>query len=87
MWTTLYLAVLLALSVLTILNRARSVVNEARSHAMTDDPRASRRNVVYATAGVYALLIVASRLCGCVSAATRRANTASCTTACGPGGG
>jgi phosphatidylglycerophosphate synthase len=31
MWTTLYLAVLLALSALTILNRARSIVAEART--------------------------------------------------------
>lgn len=31
MWTTVYLAVLLALSVLTILNRARGIVNEAKA--------------------------------------------------------
>ena len=31
MWTTLYLAVLLALSALTIFNRARSIVAEARA--------------------------------------------------------
>ena len=31
MWTTLYLAVLLALSALTILNRARSIVAEAKA--------------------------------------------------------
>ena len=31
MWTTIYLAVLLALSALTILNRARGIVAEARN--------------------------------------------------------
>jgi CDP-diacylglycerol--glycerol-3-phosphate 3-phosphatidyltransferase len=33
MWTTLYLAVLLALSVLTIVNRARGIVAEAKARA------------------------------------------------------
>ena len=60
MWTTLYLAVLLALSALTILNRARSIVADG-AHPMTTI-FGIPANVVYATVGVYALLIVASAI-------------------------
>ena len=63
-WTTLYLAVLLALGALTIVNRARSIVASAKRFA----PRPAAMttlwgipaNVVYATAGIYAVLILAT---------------------------
>ena len=60
LWSTLYLAALLVLSALTVLNRARGIVAEARGQRGMSGLFGIPANVVYATAGIYAVLVLAT---------------------------
>ncbi len=64
LWSTLYVAALLVLSALTVLNRARRIVAEAKGKAGMSGLFGLPANVVYATAGIYALLALATLIVG-----------------------
>ena len=60
LWSTLYLAALLLLSALTILNRARAIVAQRQGTRRMTTILGLPANVVYFTAGIYALLALAT---------------------------